>query len=68
MSFKELIQAMGISHPDDLGPEHIQYRVNEAESVTFDTLFDYLAPGALLADEIHPAYELDWEIASAESF
>jgi glutamate synthase domain-containing protein 2 len=50
-SLLELLGAMGLSHPRDLGPHHIFRRVNDCRVRTLAQLHDILPDGALLARE-----------------
>jgi len=70
MAFKELLAAAGLSHPDELGPEHIIRRVSSTEVRSLATLHRFMKPGELLAGELpdHPAYRVFWNEARADSF
>jgi glutamate synthase domain-containing protein 2 len=70
MAFKELLAAAGLSHPDELGPEHIIRRVSATEVRSLATLHRFMKPGELLSGELpeHPAYRVFWDEARADSF
>jgi glutamate synthase domain-containing protein 2 len=70
MAFKELLAAAGLSHPDELGPEHIIRRVSSTEVRSLATLHRFMKPGELLTGELpeHPAYRVFWDEARADSF
>jgi glutamate synthase domain-containing protein 2 len=70
MAFKELLAAAGLSHPDELGPEHIIRRVSSTEVRSLATLHRFMKPGELLGGELpdHPAYRVFWNEARADSF
>ena len=70
-ALRELIQAAGLDHPDDIGPHHIVRRVNENEVRLLSNLVPQVAMHALLQDDIshlHPAFSTWWPHARAESF
>jgi len=67
-SFLELTGAMGLDHPDKLTPKHINRRMPDETTKTFDEFCYYLAPGELLSKKVHKSYAGDWEAASADTF
>jgi len=67
-AFRELVGAIGVSSVDELGPHLIYHRVENGPALPYDELYPYLAPGALLEGEPHPAYARDWAQASADRF
>ncbi|QJR14314.1 FMN-binding glutamate synthase family protein [Usitatibacter palustris] len=68
-ALKELLGAAGLSHPADLGPEHVIRRVSSNEVRSLATLHHWLAPGELLAGvPSSPVYKVFWAAASADSF
>ncbi|HTD29273.1 MAG TPA: FMN-binding glutamate synthase family protein [Xanthomonadaceae bacterium] len=68
-ALKELLAAAGLSHPQELGPEHIISRVSPTEVRSFAALYNYLEPGSLLmgAPE-HAVFDEFWEVSSADAF
>jgi glutamate synthase domain-containing protein 2 len=66
----EMLGAAGLTHPAQLGPEHIIRRVSRHEVRSFDTLFDFVAPDALIQGDAarHPIFADFWESASADSW
>jgi len=50
-SLLELLGAMGLSHPSDLGPHHIYRRVNDCRVRNLAQLHEFLAEDALLAED-----------------
>jgi len=50
-SLLELLGAMGLSHPDELGPQHIFRRVRDSRIRTLAQLHDFLEDGELLKRE-----------------
>jgi len=69
-ALKELLEAAGLEHPQELGPEHIIMRVSPTEVRSFASLYNYLEPGILLrgAPKHHAVFEEFWESANAEAF
>ena len=60
----ELLGAMGLSHPRELGPHHIFRRVSDAHVRTFAQSHEFLPEGALLADgEGAESWRDDWRAA-----
>lgn len=65
----ELVAAAGLTHPAQIGPEHIVRRVSGERIQLFSNIFPMLQPGELLDGEAEPAvYRYYWPKASAESF
>jgi len=68
-SFLELVGAMGFNDPDELTPRFIYRRISEDMVKTFNEIYDYLEPGALLNEESVPeSYKRFWDNAKAEVF
>ncbi|MEQ8346266.1 MAG: FMN-binding glutamate synthase family protein [Sneathiellaceae bacterium] len=67
-SFLDLCGAMGIEHPDRLGPDHIFRRVENETMKTYSEIYPYLQPGELLGDQVNAGYARDWAKASAAAF
>ena len=67
-SFLDIAGAMGVAHPNDLTPRHIQRRVADETLRSYDEIYHYMAPGELLGQQIHPSYAKDWAAANAGSF
>lgn len=67
-SFTELAGAMGINSLDDLKPNLIYRRDGKSGSASYQELFEFLEPGALLGKKINPEFARYWKEASAESF
>ncbi|MDO5731471.1 FMN-binding glutamate synthase family protein [Corynebacterium sphenisci] len=70
---KRLIASMGLDSFDELGPRHIVHRVPAGagapgDDVSYDRLYDWLAPGALLDGTAPPAWLEDWADARADAF
>ncbi len=68
-ALKELLAAAGLSHPRELGPEHVIRRVSSTEVRSLAALHQWVAPGELLGGVAdHPAFKVFWPGASAEGF
>ena len=65
----ELLGAMGIAHPDDLGPEHIYRRVDDLQVHSFRDLYDFLEDGQLVHGNDAPAgWAADWQRATPDEW
>jgi glutamate synthase domain-containing protein 2 len=64
----ELLGAAGLSHPNELRPDHILKRVSQTEVQNFSELYGFLAPNALLDGGGGDRYRRQWATASAASF
>ncbi len=66
----ELLSAAGLSHPQELGPEHVLRRISPTEVRAFDRIYNFIAPGSLLGDNLpeHDVLTSFWQQASADSF
>jgi glutamate synthase domain-containing protein 2 len=65
----ELVAAAGLTHPSDLGPQHIVRRVSGERIQLFSNIYPALQPGELLDGEAEPAvYKYYWPKARADSF
>lgn len=73
-ALKELVQAAGLQHPNDITADHILRRVSGFEVGRLANLLTYLRPGELLAAELGevawrtPGFEQYWRRARADSF
>lgn len=68
-ALKELIQAAGLHHPDELKPHHIVRRVSINEILLLSDLLPYLKPNDLLNGKLgHPIYGAFWNRATSDSF
>jgi len=73
-ALKELVQAAGLQHPNDITADHIVRRVSSSEVRRLSNLLAFTKPGELLAAEKGEApwpqavFEDYWRQASAESF
>jgi len=68
-ALKELLGAAGLSHPSELGPEHVIRRVSANEVRSLSALHHWLQPGELLAGiPQSPVYEVFWRNARPDTF
>ncbi|MGH6645560.1 FMN-binding glutamate synthase family protein [Aquabacterium sp.] len=73
-ALKELVQAAGLQHPNDITADHIVRRVSSSEVRRLSNLLAFTKPGELLAAEKGEApwpqavFEDYWRQASADSF
>lgn len=64
----ELLGAAGVATPELLRPWHIHRRISPTEVRTYEEIYDFLEPGALLEGEAPVAYR-GWLVrASADAF
>jgi glutamate synthase domain-containing protein 2 len=64
----ELVSAAGLSHPNQLRPEHILKRISASEVKSFAELYTFLKPRELIAGVPDPRYAAQWALADAGSF
>ncbi len=73
-ALKELVQAAGLTHPNEISAYHIVRRAADHEVRLLANVLPYLQPGALLpaikgqGEWPHNVFRLYWPMASAESF
>lgn len=71
-ALRQLLQAAGVAHPDDLAPEHIIRRVSQTEVHSLARLYPRLQPGELLEGRErqtrHEVFDRYWRHARAEAF
>ncbi|AHI32099.1 Glutamate synthase domain-containing protein 2 [Marinobacter salarius] len=64
-----LLEASGLKHPSELGPEHIIRRTSKTETHSYMDLFPFLEPGALLEGETgERVFDTYWPNATPDSF
>ena len=69
MALKELLAAAGLSHPRELGPEHVIRRVSATEVRSLAALHHWAQPGELLFGvPDHPVFKVFWDISRADTF
>ena len=68
-ALRDLLCAAGLTHPEQLGPEHILRRVSPTEIRSLRELYPTLAPGELLdAVPRHSVFRDYWRVARSDSF
>jgi glutamate synthase domain-containing protein 2 len=75
-ALQELVQAAGLTHPNQIGPQHIVRRIDGQQVAQLDRLLPRVPAGALLAPheqvavntELHPVFRLYWPQATARAF
>ena len=68
-ALRDLLCAAGLTHPGQLGPEHILRRVSPTEIRSLRELYPTLAPGELLdAVPRHSVFRDYWRVARSDSF
>jgi len=68
-AFAELLAAAGLSHPNELGPEHVIRRTSSTSVQSLATLYPYLKPGQLLEESGKvPIFAHYWARTSGASF
>lgn len=68
-ALKELLAAAGLTHPNQLGPEHVIRRISSTEVRSLAALHVWARPGELLAAvPDHPVFKVFWHAARADSF
>ncbi|WP_421840687.1 FMN-binding glutamate synthase family protein [Marinobacter algicola] len=64
-----LLEASGLKHPSELGPEHIIRRTSKTEVHSYMDLFTFLEPGALLEGKTgERVFDTYWPDATPNSF
>lgn len=64
-----LMEAAGLHHTSELGPEHIIRRVSGSEVQTYLDMYDFLEPGELLHGKSgYPVFDKYWPIADGNTF
>lgn len=65
----ELLSAAGLTHTDQLGPEHILRRVSPTQIRSLGSLYRFLEPGELLEGQPeHSVFRDYWPLARTDSF
>lgn len=68
-ALQNLLEASGLRHPNELGPEHIVRRVSKTVVHSYIDLFPFLAPGALLEGKTGMAvFDKYWADSQPDSF
>lgn len=68
-ALRNLLEASGLRHPSELGPEHIVRRVSKTEVHSYLDLYQFLEPGALLEGKTGVrVFDKYWQDASPDTF
>ncbi len=69
-ALQNLLAASGLTHPSQLGPEHIIRRTSRNEIHSYMDLFHFLEPGELLTNEKtgDRVFDIFWPAARSDSF
>ncbi len=68
-ALRDLLCAAGLSHPSEIGPEHIMRRVSPFEVRSLAALHRFLEPGELLTGiPDHAVFKSFWASARSDSF
>jgi len=70
-ALKELVQAAGLSHPQDITAHHIVRRLTDTDVRLLANLITQVEPGSLLSDDLstqHNVFRMYWPLAHAERF
>ncbi len=68
-ALKELLAASGLTHPNQIGPEHIIRRVSSVEVRSLSALYPFVKPGELIGGvPDHAVFEVFWKVARSDSF
>jgi glutamate synthase domain-containing protein 2 len=70
-ALKELVQAAGLAHPQDITAHHIVRRLTDTDVRLLANLITQVEPGALLSDDLgaqHNVFKMYWPLANAERF
>ena len=65
---REIVVAMGLDDPWQIGPGDLSERLNSARSSPVDQIYPFLEDGQLLADPASTPYAHYWDAARADSF
>lgn len=69
MALRELVQAAGLQHPQEISASHIVRRTGENSVKLLANLLPFVKPGSLLQGELpHQVFQVYWPMAQAESF
>jgi glutamate synthase domain-containing protein 2 len=70
-ALKELVQAAGLAHPQDITAHHIVRRLTDTDVRLLANLITQVEPGSLLTGDLsaqHNVFKMYWPIANAERF
>ena len=65
--FLELLAAMGLRHPMELGPNHVFRRISDTRVRRFSEMYEFTAEGLLLQDDRVPVeWREEWRVANPD--
>jgi glutamate synthase domain-containing protein 2 len=68
-ALKELLAASGLTHPNQIGPEHIIRRVSSTEVRSLSALYHFVKPGELIGGTPdHVVFKIFWDVSRTDSF
>jgi hypothetical protein len=67
-SLLELIGAAGVSHPSEIGPEHVWRRTSPTRVRSYAEIYPFPDPGSLIEPPIPEPYARFWTGVRADSF
>jgi glutamate synthase domain-containing protein 2 len=67
-SFNQILSAVGLTHPDQLGPSLLYRRLSPTVIKSYDEIYDFLEPEELLTGTDHPMFKKIWEAADPDRF
>ncbi|HUR88588.1 MAG TPA: FMN-binding glutamate synthase family protein [Ramlibacter sp.] len=70
-ALKELVQAAGLNHPQEIGSHHIVRRINFNEVRLLSNLLTQVEPGSLLSGDMsnqHNVFKMYWPMAQPDAF
>ena len=68
-ALKELLAASGLTHPNQMGPEHIIRRVSSTEVRSLSALYHFVKPGELIGGvPDHAVFKVFWDASRTDSF
>jgi hypothetical protein len=59
---------MGLEHPPELAPRHVVRRINATHVASFDAIYAFASPDALLDGTAAERMQRYWDESSAGSF
>lgn len=66
-SFNQILAAMGLQRPDEIGPEHLFRRIGPSTVQTYAELYEWPEDGSF-PEQMAPAWKRDWDEASPDRF
>jgi len=68
-ALKELLCASGLTHPEQIGPEHVIRRISSTEVRSLAALHHWVKPNALVdGTSDHPVFKIFWDQARDDTF